>query len=143
MFWQLKFVLLLKTLYRMWPHANMPMVSSLRPYSIAKFDICESTYSTTMQTVPLGSVRSFLNIPAVPRIQRLRRSVSTPQLGRHTINIVNPNQSGIPADSKGVAYWYFNTNCPMPRLWYCKYRQKRQTLRARLRYLENSDQCIK
>ena len=64
---------------------------------------------------------------------------------------LNTNQSGIPADSKGVACWYFNTNwcwsfntnSPMPRLWYCKKRQKRLTLRARLRYLENSDQCIK
>ena len=23
---------------------------------------------------------------------------------------LNPNQSGIPADSKGLACWYFNTN---------------------------------
>ena len=68
-----------------------------------------------------------------------------------TLESVNPSQSGIPADSKGVACWYFNTNwCwsfntnyPMPRLWYCKKRQKRLTLRAQLRYLENSDQCIK
>ena len=35
------------------------------------------------------------------------------------------------------------TNSPMPRLWYCKKRQKCLTLRARLRYLENSDQCKK
>ena len=32
---------------------------------------------------------------------------------------------------------------PMPHLWYCKKQQKRLTLRARLSYLENSDQCIK
>ena len=56
---------------------------------------------------------------------------------------LNPNQSGIPADSKGVACWYFNTNSPMPRLYNCKKRQKRLTLRVRLRYLENSDQCLK
>ena len=64
---------------------------------------------------------------------------------------VNPNQSGFPDDSKGVTCWYFNTNWfwsfntnyPMSRLWYCKKRQKRMTLRAWLRYLENSDQCIK
>ena len=63
----------------------------------------------------------------------------------------NPYQSGILANSKRVACWYFNTNWywsfntnyPMPRLWYCKKRQKRLTLRAWLRYLENSDQCIK
>ena len=62
----------------------------------------------------------------------------------------NPNPSGIPADSKEVACWYFNTkwcwsfntNYLMPRLWYCKKWQKHLTLRALLRYLENSDQCI-
>ena len=37
---------------------------------------------------------------------------------------VNPNQSGIPADFKGVACWH----------WYCKKRQERVTLRAQLGY---------
>ena len=49
----------------------------------------------------------------------------------------NPNQSGIPADSKGVACWYFNTNFPRTHHWYSTKREKRLTLRARLRYLEN------
>ena len=54
----------------------------------------------------------------------------------------NPNKSGLPANSKGVPCWYFNTN------WCWSFntkrkRQKRLTLRARLRYFENSDQHIK
>ena len=49
----------------------------------------------------------------------------------------NPNQSGIPADSKGVACWYFNTNFPRTHHWYSTKREKRLTFRARLRYLEN------
>ena len=56
---------------------------------------------------------------------------SQPTLKEGLVGISIPNDVGL------------FTNSPMPRLWFCKKRQKRLTLRARLRNLENSDQWIK